>query len=209
MIIAMSKSNVVARVLEGDRLECQVESQRGEILTLTGRTTDVEPTLDGSSSLAGNHALVHNAWAYAKFTYLKVNLPSKDEQKGAEKRAKTHHEVAEWITDLVDDLERTTKGGWCSGCFVDTDHQKVRNPPGPLPAYLCTNCGSPTLPCADPRCDNMAERVRGTIRAPRYCAEHRHDIPGFAKAGDQIGSLGDYAEFLEYDKAHLGPIPSS
>ena len=48
-------------------------------------------------------------------------------------------------------------------------------PPNPVRSVL-----SPTLPCADPRCDNMAERVRGTIRAPRYCAEHRHDIPGFA-----------------------------
>lgn len=200
----MSKSNAVARVLDGNRLECQVESPKGEVLKLTGKTTDVEPKISGPTALATNRALGHNAWAHAKFTYLKVNLPSKDEQKGAEKRAKAHLEVAEWITDLIDDLERTTKGGWCSACFVDTDHQKVRNPPGPLPAYLCSNCGSPTLPCADPRCGNMAIRAQGAIRAPRFCAEHRHEISGFEKADDSIDSLADYEEFLDYDQTNLG-----
>ena len=42
----MSKSSVVARVLGGDRLECQVVSPRAERLTLTGTTTDVEPEVE-------------------------------------------------------------------------------------------------------------------------------------------------------------------
>jgi Protein of unknown function (DUF726) len=200
----MSKTSVVARVLDGDRLECQIVSPQGKRLTLTGTTADVEPkSIDGAATLRGNRALVHNAWAFAKFTYLKVNLPSADEQKGAEKRSKAHREMAEWITDLADDLGRTTTGGWCSGCFTDKNHRKVRDPAGPFPAYLCTNCGSPTLPCADPRCDNMALRGRGPIRLPRYCAEHRHEIPGFEKADRKMGTLGDYQEFLEYDQPHL------
>ena len=199
----MSKSSVVARVLDGDRLECQVVSPRGERLTLTGCTTDVKPTVEGSAALAGNRALVDNAWAFTKFTFLKVNLPSEAEQKGAEKRAKAHREVAEWIAELADDLGRTTKGGWCSGCFTDADHQKVKQPAGPLPAYLCTHCGSPTLSCADPRCENIALRGRGAIAVPRYCAEHRHEIPGFAKADRTIGALENYRQFLEYDKPNL------
>ncbi len=49
----MSKSSVVARVLDGDRLECQVVSPRGERLTLTGTTTDVEPTDRRGSHASG------------------------------------------------------------------------------------------------------------------------------------------------------------
>lgn len=49
----------------------------------------------------GATALVHNAWAFAKFTYLKVNLPSQEEQKGAEKRAKAHQEMAGWISSAI------------------------------------------------------------------------------------------------------------
>lgn len=107
----MSKSSVVARVLDHDRLECRVIAPSGEQLTLTGTTADVEPkTIDGAATFQGNRALVHNAWAFAKFTHLKVSLPSQAEQKAAEKRAKAHREVAEWITELAGDLGRTTKG---------------------------------------------------------------------------------------------------
>lgn len=201
---AMSKSTVVARVLVGDRLECRIESRRGAELRLTGTTADVEPqTIDGAAQFRDNRALVHNAWAFAKFTYLKVNLPSEKEQKGAEKRASAHQEIAEWIADLADDLGRTTRGGWCSACFTDAEHRKVKDPAGPLPAYLCRNCGSPTLPCAGPGCENMAVCGRGAVRLPHYCAEHRHEIPGFAKSDRKIDTLEGYSEFLEYDKANL------
>src|SRR4029079_18067168 len=61
----------------------------------------------------------------------------------------------------------------------------------------------PTLPCAGPRCHNMAVRERGAIRVPRYCAEHRHEIPGFEKADHKMGALEDYREFLTYDKPNL------
>jgi Protein of unknown function (DUF726) len=197
------RSTVVTRVLKGDRLECQVVSPRGEKLALTGNTSDVEPEVEGSAAFQGNRALVHNAWAFAKFTYLKVNLPSQEEQKNAEKRARAHQKVAEWITELADDLAGARKQGWCSSCFADTEHLKVKRPVGQLPAYLCMNCGSPTLPCAGPRCHNMAVRERGAIRVPRYCAEHRHEIPGFEKADHKMGVLGDYPEFLKYDKPNL------
>ena len=93
----MSKTTVVARVLEGDRLECQITPEHGEALTLTGRTTDVEPTIKGSSPLQEYPAIVDNAWAFAKYTYLKVHLPSEDEQKFAAKNAKDHRSVTEWM----------------------------------------------------------------------------------------------------------------
>lgn len=59
------------------------------------------------------------------------------------------------------------------------------------------------MPCAGPGCENMAICGRGAIRLPHYCAEHRHEIPSFAKADRKLDTLADYAEFLQYDKANL------
>ena len=202
----MSKSTVVARVLDGDRLYCQVVSPQGKELILTGDTADVEPHVEGATALRGNRALVANAWAYAKFTHLKVSLPTQHEQKSAEKRADAHLKLTEWIAELADDVTVTKKRGWCSSCFTQTDHQKTKRPIGQVPAYLCCNCGSPTLPCAGPGCDNLAARNRGGLTIPRYCAEHRHEIPGFAKADHKMGSLADYPEFLKYDKVKLSRV---
>jgi pimeloyl-ACP methyl ester carboxylesterase len=111
--------------------------------------------------------------------------------------------VAEWIADLADDLASEEKHGWCSACFGDHLHRKANRPLGHLPAYLCNDCGSPTLRCADPGCKNMAVRGQGAIRVKRYCAEHRHEIPGFAKADRKMGALNNYEEFLKYDKPNL------
>lgn len=52
----------------------------------------------------------------------------------------------------------------------------------------------------------MASRGRGGIQIPRYCAEHRHEIPSFTRAEDKIDSLVDYAEFLNYDKPNLSAL---
>jgi len=203
ILCAVPKPKVVARVLNGDRLECQVVAPRGETLTLTGTPTDVEPAVEGSAMFGGNRALVNNAWAFAKFTHLKVSLPTREEQRNAEKRANAHQEVVEWLADLADDLEIAAEEAWCSGCFHYSTHRKGKRPVGQVPAYLCANCGTPTLPCAYPPCDNMAVRERGAIRMPRYCAEHSHNIPGFAKADRKMDTLVDYREFLEYDKPNL------
>ena len=154
-------------------------------------------------ALKKNPALIHNAWAFAKFTYQKVNLPTKDEQRSAEKSAKEFQEEAEWIADLAVSPEEEWRKAWCSSCFTKDMHQKVKRPVGQVPAYLCKNCGSPSLPCAAPSCDHMAIRGRGIIRVPRYCAEHRHDIPGFDKAEFRMDALGDYQQFLEFNEINL------
>lgn len=199
----MSKSQVVARVLKGDFLECSIVSPDGEKLVLTGTPTDVKPKLKGSAVLRRNRALVTNAWAFTTFSHLRASLPTQEEQKNAAKRAKAHQEVVEWLADLADDVEIGTERGWCSSCFKKTDHKKGKRPFGQVPAYLCSSCGSPTLPCAYPPCTNMAVRERGAIRVPRYCAEHSHAIPGFAKSGRKIDTLVDYRQFLEYEAPNL------
>lgn len=204
----MAKAEVVARVLDSNRVTCQVVTQSSKRLTLTGDAADMEPTIEGLAAveLAENRALVLNAWAFAKFTHGMVTLPNQEEQQKAKKLAEGYRDMAEWIAGLVDDLTAAKKSGWCSSCFVQGEHQRTKQSIGRLPAFLCCNCGSPTSPCAGPRCENMAVRTRGGLKVPRYCAEHRHDIPGFEKANRKMESLQDYKEFLKYEKLNLSGV---
>ncbi|MFM8857789.1 MAG: DUF726 domain-containing protein, partial [Acidimicrobiia bacterium] len=199
----MSKSMVVARLLEDGQLECRVRSNRGTELVLTGGPLDLEPRLEGAEVLSQNRALVHNAWAFAKFTHDSVTLPTEKEQELAGKRAEGHRRVTRWTCNLADNLTSEARVGWCSVCFSESEHRKVDLPVGHLTAHLCANCGSATSGCVAPGCTNMAIRGRGPARVPRYCAEHRHDIPGFAKAADKIGTLDGYRALLEHDKRNL------
>lgn len=199
----MPKTNAIARVLKGNRLECVVTSSTGATLTLTGKTGDSEPTIEGAPQFTSNRALVNNAWAFAKFRYHSVNLPTEDEQEVAADHARTHEKLAESIAAMADDLGNTTVRAWCSSCFQLADHRNVRNPPGPLPGYLCAACGSPTLTCPAPGCEHMAVRTGGLVRVPRYCAEHRHDTPGFEKASVRLESITDYRTAFEFAAPNL------
>ena len=73
----------------------------------------------------------------------------------------------------------------------------------PLPTYLCDACGSPSTPCAGPRCSNMANRGTQAVTTPRYCGEHRHDIPGFDKTGARLATLDEAEAWLKFDKRNL------
>jgi hypothetical protein len=49
----------------------------------------------------------------------------------------------------------------------------------------------------------MADRGTGSARVPRYCAEHRHDIRGFAKLNSEIRSLDAVDDWLSFEKRNL------
>ncbi|MGD6980641.1 DUF726 domain-containing protein [Citricoccus sp. CH26A] len=198
----MTTSKVVARVLDGHRLECVVTPPQGQSLTLSGAATDPIPQFEKSG--LGTHAfLVDHAWAYALSRFQAVNLPDLGQQKNAEKRAEEARKITEWVADLADDLSDEEKFGWCSACIKQQGHRKVKQPVGQLPAYLCNGCGTPTWSCAGIGCKNMAVRDRTALKMQPYCAEHRHDIPGFAKADSELAALNEYEEFLAYDKPNL------
>lgn len=200
----MGGTEVVTQVLGGDRLKCKVISSAGEQLLLTGSRFDFEPPqIWGSDKLRRSRALVDNAWACAKFMSLAVSLPTDEEQKIARKRADSHKGIVAWIADLADDDVVATKTAWCSSCFAHVEHEKLKRPAGQVPAYLCTSCGSPTLSCANPKCDHMAVRSRGAVRIPQYCAEHDHTITGFEKSTQKMDSLVDYHEYFEFEKKNL------
>ncbi|UTT58950.1 DUF726 domain-containing protein [Cellulosimicrobium cellulans] len=213
-----------AHVVDGTGLKVEVVSDQGARLALTGDIVDVEPTVEDGGVLAQNPALLSNLWAYAKSWYearttsysdalgaadaasQKAALKLAEEnKKSAQKRADAYAKVAQWIADVADDVSPyEPKDGWCSSCFAKTEHRKSNRPAGQLPVYVCQSCGSPTLPCVAPGCENMAVRERGALRVPQYCAEHRHDIPGFEKAAQRsFGELHDYEDFLTYEKPDL------
>jgi pimeloyl-ACP methyl ester carboxylesterase len=198
----MTTSTVVARVLDGDRLECVVTPPEGQPLTLSGAATDAIPQFEPSG--LGAHAfLVDHAWAYALSRFQAVNLPDHEQQQNAEKRAEEARKVSVWVADLADNLGDEEKFGWCSACIKQRVHRKVKQTIGNFPAYLCSGCGTPTWSCAGIGCKNMAVRDRTALKMQPYCAEHRHDIPGFAKADGKLAALNEYEEFLAYDKPNL------
>lgn len=88
---------------------------------------------------------------------------------------------------------------WCSSCIEQQTHRQANRPLVHLPAYVCDGCGTPTISCAIPGCKHMAVRGSRAVKLPQYCAEHRHEIPGFEKANQKMGDLTDYETFLEYE----------
>ncbi|MEV8143775.1 DUF726 domain-containing protein [Specibacter sp. NPDC078709] len=198
----MQKSNVMARVLDGNRLECHIVSPKGQELTLSGLTTDVEPQV-GAGMLGANRLLMNHAWIFAKAKFDAVNLPDEEQQKSATARAKKHRKLAEWIADIAEDVTDVKKHAWCSACFGQHNHSKVNVSVTQLNTFVCDGCGAPGSPCMGPVCQNMAVRVPGAVQVNPYCAEHSHRITGFEKADRKMGALNNYEEFLKYDKQNL------
>ncbi|WP_082480915.1 DUF726 domain-containing protein [Rathayibacter sp. Leaf299] len=212
-----------AHVVEGTHLRVDVVSDQGATLSLSGEFHDLEPSADRETVLASNPALRSNMWAYAKTWFaarsasnaeaLSLSDPAEqkaalrqveEDRKTAQKQADAYAKTAQWIADVADDVSLLdVEQAWCSSCFFKTEHRKSNRPAGQLPVYVCQGCGSPTLPCLASGCSNMAVRERGAVRVPQFCAEHRHDIPGFEKAHGTFGELHDYEDFLKYEKPDL------
>ena len=196
-------AEVVFRSLSSAEFECEVRSPGGLTMRCNGALGDLEPRVLGDDALGTNPALVHNAWAFAKHDHLDRTLPDGDERASHRAQASAHRQTAAGIAELVDKLGTASKTSWCSACFTRSDHRRLTQGFGTIPAYLCTSCGSPTLGCAGAGCANMATRGMSAVLVPRYCAEHRHDIPGFEKASTNFGALEDYHEFLRFERRNL------
>ncbi|PWN04951.1 DUF726 domain-containing protein [Nocardioides silvaticus] len=49
----------------------------------------------------------------------------------------------------------------------------------------------------------MANRGAGRVVSPKYCAEHRHEIPSFEKLGEAIHTVDDWPTWLRFEKRNL------
>ena len=179
-----------------------VRTERGWQLVAEGDVDQGIPLLAGAAKLRRNLVVSVNLWAFACAE--KERRISRDPKlrQELEKRAKSYADLVANVADLVDQAGLETRGGWCSACFQMTEHRKVEVARS-VPAYLCEGCGAATLPCVAPRCTGMATRGFGAMRIPRYCVEHRHDLPSFERGAARINELSDYEEVLRFDKRNL------
>lgn len=184
-------------------MTCEVRSPHGRRLQLCGTLEMIEPEVSGDDAMAANPALIHNAWAYAKHEKQFRRLKDPEKCTSHRKQADEHAETAVAIAELIDALGSATKSGWCSACYTLSTHRELDMGLLSIPAYLCGTCGSPTLGCAAPLCEHMAVRRIGAVRVPRFCAEHRHDIPSFERAAEKVGSLDDYEQLRTFDSTNL------
>lgn len=186
-----------------DGMRCSLKTREGLALHVSGKLGALLPDVDGDPQMTGNPTLITNLWAYAKHEKLRRNTRSEIERKHHKAQAKTHLEVAEDVAELASRPGTKLVEAWCSGCFTFSNHRAVRQRPGQVPVSLCCACGTPTLRCAAMRCGHMATRSLGSVRVPRYCAEHRHDIPGFEKSTTSFGRLDDYEQFMVFEKKNF------
>lgn len=202
----MAKASVQYLPQGRDGFVCVLITKASSELKTSGLAEDVEPLTEGSEALTANPAAVANLWAYGKQENLRRRARAAEKRKSHGSKAAEHADLAKGIAAMVDRLSDKRRQAWCSSCLSLTDHGRVAGMPGPPPAYLCLTCGCPTAPCAAPHCSNMAIRETRAAAVPRYCAEHRHDITGFAKLDQRIATLDDNAALLTYDKKNLaGP----
>ncbi|MCX5042430.1 TMCO4 family protein [Aldersonia sp. NBC_00410] len=181
----------------------EIRSPRGLRLRVSGDLNTIEPKKYGDPLMRHNPALVHNTWAYAKHEKQARKYLLKEKKASHQKQAEVHAKAAKGVASLIDCLVTGSREGWCSGCYTFTDHQKVDQGAVSVATYMCTTCGSPTLKCAAPRCSHMATRGFGSIRIPRFCAEHRHELPSFERAQRKVDSLNDYQSLHVFEKRNL------
>lgn len=199
----MPDSSLVFAPVGQRGMRVTLRTRLGWELAAEGNLDEAKPTYTGAERLAGNKVIATNLWAYAcaeKERRVRKNSETRAE---LEKAAEAHAEMTRNIADLVDRLGRERREDWCSGCFERRDHRRVEGGSLSVPTYLCQGCGVATSPCVAPRCSNMATRGFGSIRIPRYCGEHRHDVPSFEHGADRIDDLADYAELLKFRKSNL------
>lgn len=199
----MATTAVSFKPVSHDGMVCEVRSPQGRVLRLAGTMSTIEPNAEGDDAMVENPALVHNAWAYAKHEKQYRRFRNEEKRVSHRKQADAHAKTAENIAELIDFVGKTTRSGWCSACYTRSDHRKINKSRTTVPIYLCVTCGSPTLRCAAPQCGGMATRGFGSVRVPRFCSEHRHEIPSFERAADKVGSLDDYEQLLIFDKRNL------
>ena len=160
---------------------------------------DEEPEVSGSRELTSNVALMALILGYAANELAYRRLRSPEKRLSHRKAAEVEHKDALTLADMAVRLDGRTASAWCSGCFAKSTHRHVRGADRPRRTYLCSQCGTPTVKCAVPRCSHHAV-VRPRARVSLcYCAEHHHAISGFEKLDATIPTLGDYRDFLKHE----------
>lgn len=168
-------------------------------LVASGSGLDAEPDVSGDQELTRNVALVTLVLGHAanELAYRRSRSPEK--RANHRKAADVERKDAIALADLVVRPGDRCVTAWCSGCFSRSEHRHVRGADRPRRTYLCQECGTPTVVCAVVGCTHHAVIRPRTPVTLAYCAEHRHEVPGFGKLQEPIKTLGDYREFLKFE----------
>lgn len=189
----------------GHGFEVRLVAESREIVA-HGTDLDTEPELTGDQELLDNVALVALVLGFAANELAYRRSRSVEKRANHRKAADEERKDAIALANLVLRLEDEQVYEWCSGCFAKTVHRHVRGADRPARTFLCQACGTPTVDCAVLGCSHHAViRPRRPVTLA-YCAEHRHEIPGFAKLRETIPTLEDHAGFLKHEVRNAARI---
>jgi len=194
--------------LDGDswsRFSVQVVTPQGSHLWLVGNAHR-PPSRSGTNLLASNDALCVTAWAYGQTEYALSQCATSDNRKRLRRLSDRQAKQALTFAEVAESLTISSHKAWCSACLHFSTHRKADLHGLRTGTYMCGGCGALTTRCGVPKCKNMALRGKLALPGPRYCAEHRHDIPGFAKGNQRLESLLDYEALLAHDKLNAARI---
>lgn len=161
---------------------------------------------EGSEAMRGNLALLTSTLAYgeSEFGYRRARSPEKRES--LRKAAEGHARTARALAALIDRLSDQSVTGWCSGCLEHTSHRHVVGHDRPKRKYLCANCGTPTVVCAVPGCQNHAVMKPQATLTLCYCAPHHHQIPSFEKLTERMETLEDTEDWLAFEHRNAARV---
>lgn len=188
-----------------DAFVCSLSTRAGAQLTLRASVAGTEPELSGDPVLLGNPTIVTNVWAYGKHEAQYRRTRAAEKRKSHAKRAVKHKTSALAAARYAERLSGRSRSGWCSGCFMESPHLVVKTP-ATTRLHLCESCGALTSVCRLPSCRHMATRRLDRIDAPGFCAEHRHEIPGFDKLNDGFNTIDESAEWLKFDSLNAAKL---
>ncbi len=183
----------------GSEFSVALSTPHGSQLWLAGTSQGV-PTRSGTKELATNEALCKTAWSFGQTEHEVGHCTDEEDLRRLQKLAQRQARSALTYAAIAENLTAHSRKAWCSACIQFTTHRRSALRGMKVGTYLCMLCGATTTPCAVHNCSNMAFRGKGSLPGPRYCAEHRHDIPGFAKANSNLNSLEEYESLLAHDK---------
>jgi len=179
---------------------------RASVADATSEVGAASADITGDIPLRENAALVATLAGYARSEWSFRRARREDKKKILRRQADDFLRGARLISEYVDRPQGSSRSGWCSSCFELSTHVRVLKTGQPVSVYLCRSCGSPTTPCVAARCTHLARRGTRSLSTPRYCAEHRHEIPNFDTARGRLEELSDVTDWLTFSKTNLARV---
>lgn len=183
---------------------CTLTTSRGSTWSVTGQAADPVPTKELSGLPRSNRWLLDALWSYGKLECEHRRSRHEGTRKSLRKQADELARETEAMGNLLDRKRRKkVVTGWCSACFRKTQHSATTTK-SLLETFICNDCGSPTVRCSEPRCRHMSAATPKRPGIPRFCAEHRHEIPAFDRIEAELSSLDEVDAWLKFKSPNRG-----